>query len=156
MMKPFGDKGFNFQVNSGPQIMRAARQIIHFVLVLTILSTGLPVYQPGDANRDDRVDLADAILRVQGVARTAEQPAAFRDRLEEALITLSVVAGFKKVVKADRGQANQQNTSYVNILAINAACEPDTLPLAGMQAESAAHLYRSPALAPPTPPPLSA
>ena len=135
--------------------MRAARQIIHFVLVLTILSTGVPLYHAGDANRDNRVDLADAILRVQGLAQTAEQPAAFRESLEQALITLSVVAGFKKVVKADRGQAYQQNVSYINVLAISAGCEPDTLPLAGTPAESAACLYRSPTSAPLTPPPLS-
>lgn len=82
--------------------MRAFRNIIHILLVMAVLATGMPVYHPGDANRDDRVDLADAILRVQGVARTAEQPAAFRSRLEEALITLSAVAGFQKVMTADR------------------------------------------------------
>lgn len=85
--------------------MRALRNIIHLGLVLALLATGLPLYHPGDANRDDRVDLADAILRVQGVAGTADQPASFRDRMEDALITLSVVAGFGKVLKADRSFA---------------------------------------------------
>jgi hypothetical protein len=82
--------------------MRAFRNIIHILLVMAILSTGMPLYHPGDANRDDRVDLADAILRVQGVARTAEQPAAFRSRLEEALTTLTALAGFEKVMAMDR------------------------------------------------------
>ena len=80
--------------------MRAIRNILHFALILAILSTGMPLYHPGDANRDDRVDLADAILRVQGVARTAEQPADFKENLEDALITLTAVAGFSKVIKA--------------------------------------------------------
>jgi hypothetical protein len=134
--------------------MRAAKQVIHFMLVLAILSAGMPLYHPGDANRDDRVDLADAILRVQDLAQTAERPAAFRESLEDALITLSVVAGFQKVIKADRGQIHQQNTSHVNILAINSGCEPETLPPAGLFAEMAAFFYLSQAPTPPTPPPL--
>jgi hypothetical protein len=134
--------------------MRALRNILHFMLILAILSAGMPLYHPGDANRDDRVDLADAILRVQDLAQTAERPAAFRESLEDALITLSVVAGFQKVIKADRGQIHQQNTSHVNMLAINSGCEPETLPQVGMSAETAAFLYLSPASAPPTPPPL--
>ena len=105
MMRKLGGAGF-FKASTGyirdPKTMRAFRNIIHIMLAVAILSTGMPVYHPGDANRDDRVDLADAILSVQGVARTAEQPAAFRSRLEEALITLSAVAGFQKVMTVDR------------------------------------------------------
>lgn len=82
--------------------MRGLRNIIHIGLVLTLLAAGMPLYHAGDANRDERVDLADAILRVQGVAAIAEQPALFSDRMEDALITLSAVAGIGKVLKADR------------------------------------------------------
>lgn len=82
--------------------MRLFRNIVHMGLVLAILSTGLPLYHPGDANRDERVDLADAILRVQGLVRSVEQPATFRSSMEDALITLSAMAGFGKILKADR------------------------------------------------------
>ncbi|MBU0652475.1 MAG: hypothetical protein KJ649_05405 [Proteobacteria bacterium] len=136
--------------------MRAIRNILHFALVLAILSTGMPLYHPGDANRDDRVDLADAILRVQGVARTAEQPAAFKENLEEALITLSVVAGFQKVIKADRGTASQPNIGGLNIWVPDAGREAEFLPSAWAPAQDGTFLYHSPALTPLTPPPLSA
>lgn len=136
--------------------MRSVRNIIHFALVLAILSAGMPLYHPGDANRDDRVDLADAILRVQDLAQTAERSVSIRESLEDALITLSVVAGFQKVIKADRGAIYKQNTSHVNILAINSGCQPETLPPAGLLAEKATFLYLSPATPPPTPPPLCA
>lgn len=136
--------------------MRTFRIIIHSVLVVAMLVAGLPLYyQPGDANRDDRVDLADAILRVQGVARTAEEPAQFRDSLEGALITLSAVAGFTKAIKADRGAASQQNINHLTIFAFNAGYDPELMPVNMHSAEHRAFFYRSPALAPLTPPPLS-
>ncbi|OIP89500.1 MAG: hypothetical protein COS57_12525 [Syntrophobacterales bacterium CG03_land_8_20_14_0_80_58_14] len=136
--------------------MQAIRNILHFALILAILSTGLPFYHTGDANRDDRVDLADAILRVQGVARTAEQPAAFKENLEDALITLSAVAGVRKVIKADRGQAAQPNVGGLTVWVPNAGREAEFLPSAWAPAQDGAFLYRSPALTPLTPPPLSA
>lgn len=136
--------------------MRAIRNILHFALILAILSTGMPLYHAGDANRDDRVDLADAILRVQGVARTAEQPAAFRENLEEALITLFAVAGVNKAIKADRGQAAQPNVGGLNVWISDAGREAPILPSAWVPARDGALLYHSPALTPLTPPPLSA
>ena len=135
--------------------MRAIRNILYFALILAILSTGLPLYHAGDANRDDRVDLADAILRVQGVAQSVEQPAAFQVNLEEALITLSVVSGVKKVIKADRGQATQPNVSGLNVWVLDAGREAEFLPSAWLSAQDGTFLYHSPALAPLTPPPLS-
>jgi hypothetical protein len=136
--------------------MRAIRNILHFALILAILSTGIPVYHPGDANRDDRVDLADAILRVQGVARTAEQPADFKENLEDALITLTAVAGFSKVIKADRGVANQPNVGGLTVWVPESGRVTVFLPSAWAPAQNGVFLYHSPALAPLTPPPLSA
>jgi hypothetical protein len=123
------------------------------MLILAILSTGLPFYHPGDANRDERVDLADAILRVQGVAQSVEHPAAFRSNLEDALITLSVVSGFQKVIKADRGQASQPNVSGLNVWVLDAGRGAEFLPSAWVPAQDGTFLYGSPALAPLTPPP---
>jgi hypothetical protein len=136
--------------------MRAIRNILHFALILAILSTGLPVHQSGDANRDDRVDLADAILRVQGVVRTAEQPATFKENLEEALITLTAVAGFSKVIKADRGTASQPNVGGLVVWVPESGRETVFLPSARVPVQDGTFLYCSLALAPLTPPPLSA
>lgn len=132
--------------------MRALKNITHLLLVLAILSTGLPLYHAGDANRDERVDLADAILRVQGVVRTAEQPAAFRANLEDALITLSVVSGFQKVIKADRGQSNP-NPSGTPVFGPFSLAETGILPVAAMPRTDHSFLYQSIALKPISPPP---
>jgi hypothetical protein len=134
--------------------MRSLRNITHILLALAILSTGMPLYQPGDANRDARVDLADAILRVQGVAQTAEQPAAFRDNLEEALVTLSVVSGFRKVIKTGREQSSAANPCDTRISVSVSHGEPG-LPPAAAPPAGQSFLYQSIALAPLTPPPLS-
>jgi hypothetical protein len=128
--------------------MRAIRNILHFALILAILSTGIPVYHPGDANRDDR--------RVQGVARTAEQPADFKENLEDALITLTAVAGFGKVIKADRGTANQPNVGGLTVWVPESGRVTVFLPSAWAPTQNGVFLYHSPALAPLTPPPLSA
>jgi len=135
--------------------MRAIRNILNFALILAILATGVPLYHGGDANRDDRVDLADAILRVQGVARTAEQPAAFKENLAEALMTLSAVAGVNNVIKSDREQAAPSNVD-VTVWLPNAGNETEFQSYVGIPAPDGAFLYRSPALEPLTPPPLSA
>lgn len=136
--------------------MRAIRNILNFALILAILATGVPLYHGDDANRDDRVDLADAILRVQGVAKTAEQPSAFKENLEEALITLSAVAGVNKIIKADRGQAVQPNVGGLTVWILDAGREVELISYAGLPAQDGTFLYHSPALAPLTPPPLSA
>jgi hypothetical protein len=133
--------------------MRALKNITHLLLVLAILSTGLPFYHSGDANRDGEVDLADAILRVQGVAQSVEQPAAFRSNLEAALITLSVVSGFQKVIKADRGQSNPVNPFGTPVFGPLSLAETGILPVAAMPRTGHPFLYQSIALKPLSPPP---
>jgi hypothetical protein len=133
--------------------MRVFKNILHFMLVLAILSTGLPLYHPGDANRDERVDLADAILRVKGVAQSVEQPAAFRANLEEALITLTVVAGFRQAIKADRGQSNPANPLGTPVLGPLSLAGTWILPVAAMPRTGHTFLYQSIALKPLSPPP---
>jgi hypothetical protein len=134
--------------------MRAFRNITHILLALAILFTGLPLYQTGDANRDARVDLADAILRVQGVVLTADHPAAFRDNLEDAIVTLYVVSGFQKVIKAGREQGSQMNPCDTRISATVSQGEP-ILPPAATPPAGKSFLYQSISLAPLTPPPIS-
>ena len=136
--------------------MQALRRTIHIILVLAILSTGMPFYHPGDANRDGEVGLADAILRVRDFARTADNPGAFRDGVEDVLITIAAVAGFKKVIKSDREQGSQGNSFSAPVLSVVAGQYPEKLPL--MAASSFVEqifIYTSPVLTPLTPPPLS-
>ena len=132
--------------------MRVFKNILHFMLVLALLSAGLPLYHAGDANRDERVDLADAILRVQGVEKSVEQPAVFRANLEDALITLTSVAGFRKVIKADRGQSRSVNPFGTQVFGPLSVAETVILPVAAMPTGHS-FLYQSIALKPISPPP---
>ena len=79
--------------------------IISLFLALAILATGLPQYQRIDANHDTQVDLRDAIMHTQSVARSADDPLSFKSSVEDAIMTLNVVAGLKKVIKSDRSQS---------------------------------------------------
>jgi hypothetical protein len=133
--------------------MRGLRNVIHIGLILALLAAGMPLYQAGDANRDERVDLADAILRVQGVAAIAEQPALFFDRMEDALITLSAVAGFETLLKTDR------SVSATPVFSGEPYLIPDfERPVPRTEAAaigSGAWSYRSMTVAPDSPPPRS-
>lgn len=86
--------------------MKKIRNILHIVLMLAIVSAGLPVYHPIDINRDERVDLKDAILHVQYLATSAENPAAFGKGFENALFSMKVTAGLKAAIKADTKSGN--------------------------------------------------
>ena len=134
--------------------MRAFRYFIHITLTLAILSTGLPLYQPGDANRDARVDLADAILSVQGVAQTADRPASFLAHMEKALMTLSIVSGFRKAITTNREQQSRITPGDTRISASVFNGEP-VWPPAAMSPAGQRYIYQSIVLAPLTPPPLS-
>jgi hypothetical protein len=135
--------------------MRAVKNLIHVLLITAILVAGIPLHHQGDANRDDQVDLADAILRVQGVALTAEQPAVFRENLENALITLSAVAGFTKVIKADRGLGTRSGLYGTTVFGPVVYYESGPLSVAALPHCGRPFLYRSIDLAPQKPPPIS-
>ncbi len=79
--------------------MQARKNIIHIFLVLAMLTAGFPVYHPTDVNRDERTDLADAILQVRELAGVAENPQSFKQNLKEAVATLNVLSGFAKAIK---------------------------------------------------------
>lgn len=82
--------------------MKAARNIVSVILVLTMLVAGLPVYHPIDINRDNNIGLDDVILNVRDVARSAEDPAAFGSSIENAISSLQVTAGLKTVIKPSK------------------------------------------------------
>ena len=79
-----------------------------------ILSSGLPVFNPEDANRDSRVNLEDAILNVRDFARTADDIEAFSSELGKAIITLKVVAGLKTYYKPANDSNSSNTTNSLN------------------------------------------
>jgi hypothetical protein len=82
--------------------MRAARNIVSVILMLTIVAMGLPVYHSADINRDTNIGLDDVILSVRNLARSAEDPAVFSISIENAISALQVTAGLKTVIKPVR------------------------------------------------------
>ena len=98
--------------------MRIARPIFTSILVLMILSSGLPVFSPEDANRDSRVNLEDAILNVRDFARTADDIEAFSSELGKAIITLKVVAGLKTYYKPANDSTSSNFLSNLNLIYI--------------------------------------
>lgn len=134
--------------------MQALKNAIHIVLVLCMLATGLPLYLPGDANHDGEVGLADAILRVRDFAKTADNQVAFRRGMEDVLLAISVVAGFQKVIKSDRGTGSRENVNTVPIAVIQVNQNGEVIPLKSIIFSEQEYIYKSPDLTPLTPPPL--
>ena len=79
--------------------MYTTKYIISAILIITLLSSGLPLFSPEDANRDSSVTLEDVILHVRDLARSAENPMAFAVSMKKTLSTLYAVAGLKTVFK---------------------------------------------------------
>ena len=79
--------------------MHTVRHILTISLVLAILTSGLPLFSPEDANRDSTVDIRDAILSVKDFARTADNLSAFAANFENAVSALQALAGLKTVIK---------------------------------------------------------
>lgn len=79
--------------------MYTTKYIISAILIITLLSSGLPLFSPEDANRDSSVTLEDVILHVRDLARSAENPTAFAVSMKKTLSSLYAVAGLKTIIK---------------------------------------------------------
>lgn len=79
--------------------MHTTKHIISVVLIVTMLSSGLPLFSPEDANLDSSVTLEDVILHVRDLARSAENPETFTAGMKKTLSTLYAVAGLKTIIK---------------------------------------------------------
>ncbi|MBN2241151.1 MAG: hypothetical protein JW793_00570 [Acidobacteria bacterium] len=133
--------------------MRSLRSAFHIILILAILSTGLPLYHSGDVNRDGRVGLSDAVVSVrQLVNRAADDGVAFRDGMENILNSLSVTAGLKSVIRSAREPGSATSVVAMPALIMDGCRFEPLSPLAICPADPN-FLYQSPALAPLVPPP---
>ncbi len=134
--------------------MRAFRSIIHILLVLAILATGLPLYDSADVNRDGKVGLTDAIVSIrQLVDRAAADRAAFRDGMESTLNSLSVAAGLKTTIRTGRDPGQQAGGFAMPVLMTASDYQFGAFPPAALCAADRSLPYNSPALMPLDPPP---
>ncbi len=82
--------------------MKTYKNILVSILILAMLSTVLPLFSPRDADRNNRLDLRDAILNIQELARTIDNPAAFTTNIKKAISTLHAAAGLKTIIQQQR------------------------------------------------------
>lgn len=136
--------------------MRIIRILVHSLLLVAILSTGLPLSQPADMNRDGRTDLSDAIISVRELARTAVNGSAFREGVENALVTLSVAAGLKNMISKERDPGMGSPSSALPTFLIASPVQFTVFSTMVYGDLSHEFLYNSPALTPLAPPPRSA
>ncbi len=86
--------------------MKLFKNILVLILILAMLSTGLPLFSPQDADKNARLDLRDAVLNIQELARTIDNPTEFTTNIKKAISTLHAAAGLKTVIKPQRQTAS--------------------------------------------------
>lgn len=85
----------------GSNRMKTVRKIISGLVVAAIIAGGLPLFSPEDANRDNSVDLRDAILHMRALAQTADGTGVFPEAMVQTLSSMSALAGLNTVIKGD-------------------------------------------------------
>ncbi len=132
------------------------RRTVHILLILLLAASGMPLFGPGDVNRDGTVGLEDAIMGVKELAVTADEQACFRNGVENALSSLTIVAGLRTVIKAGddpAGSAGQLTFATPYLV----ACAGISLPEGcSTQVPDLSFTYHSTALTPQSPPPRTA
>jgi len=133
--------------------MRTAKQILTAIVALTLLSSGLPMFSPEDANRDKRVDLEDAILNLKDFAKTATSPDGFMLEAEKVISTLKVLAGVKSNIgPAEETKSKASSGSFALFYlptTIDSEMHSDTC----FVIKEPSFLYQSISAQPQTPPP---
>jgi hypothetical protein len=133
--------------------MRTTKHILSALLVFGLLTTGLPLTLPEDANHDKRVDLEDAILCIRDLLQTAEKPGSFSFEAEKAISALHQIADLKRSI-APVNETKSKPTSLAShafylVPSINTPYYvEDSFPLS-----EDCFLHESFSLKPPTPPP---
>jgi len=96
--------------------MRGIRYVIHLILIMALLASGLPPVISGDMNGDDKVGLADAVLSVRGFSMTAENPQHFTAQVEQVVNALHIAAGLKTAIKPLDSEKSVNKTVPLNHL----------------------------------------
>jgi hypothetical protein len=133
--------------------MQTARHILSALLVLGLLSSGLHLIGPEDANHDNRVDLEDAILCIRDFVQSAEAPFTFKSTIETAISVLRSVAGLKASIRPPKNtKATPSSISPCGqylLPSVNNAFHLDF----SFLVDEHLFFYESLSVKPPTPPP---
>jgi len=102
--------------------MKAARHLVTAVLIIVLLSSGIPLFAPEDTNKNSVIDLGDAILSIRDFVRSADNPETFTSNIERTLTTLHIAAGMKTVIKASRGEKSLNSALSFNLPYLASSC----------------------------------
>jgi len=133
--------------------MRVAGHILTILLVFGLLASGLPLKSAEDINRDNRLDLEDAILCIRDLVRTAEEPGSFAFEMETVFTVLDHVAGVKRSIRPVNEEkskpASLNSSGFCLVPSVNGPSRVEnSFPLV-----EPCSLYESFSLEPATPPP---
>jgi hypothetical protein len=133
--------------------MQSARHILTVLLLFGLLASGLPLKSAEDANRDNRVDLADAILCIRDFVRTAEEPGSFAFEVETVFTVLNHVAGLKRSIRpASEEKSKPVSLTLSGFYLVSSVDKPFRVDNSFLLAEQGVH-HESLSLEPTTPPP---
>lgn len=136
--------------------MPTVRHILSILLVLGLLSSGVPLTLPGDANHDKRLDLEDAILCIRDLVQSAEAPGPFAFEAETAISVLNHVAGLKRSIRpVNEEKSKSASLTSSGFYLVPSVDKPSRVGNSFPMAEQSS-LYQSLSLEPTTPPPIRA
>ncbi len=133
--------------------MRTAKQILTAIVALTLLSSGLPMFSPEDANRDKKVDLEDAILNIRDFAKTADSPDGFMLQAEKIISTLNVLAGVKSNIGPAEETKSKASSASFHLFYLPTTIDSGFCPVTCFVSKDPSFLYQSISTKPQTPPP---
>ena len=137
--------------------MNLLKNTISYLLILVIISSGIPIYLVEDATHDGVIDLEDAILQVQDFTESAESTISFSLHLEKMVSTLSSIAGLKTLINPNKEDKSSQKSASI-VVPLDTISNSFTIhfphDLTGTK-KYPKHLiiYESKSFAPTTPPP---
>ena len=133
--------------------MQTGRHILSVVLILSILTAGLPIFIPEDANRDSTIDIRDAILGVKSFAGTADSPVAFTANFGKAVSALQMVAGLKTVIKRADDATSATAQSCLDLPYLISLFDFSIIPAVCFKTVGQPFYYQSILFSPSSPPP---
>ena len=136
--------------------MPMTRKFIITATIVALLASGFPVFNPGDADHDQTVDLRDAVLQAMAFARTADtahSPGEFQDGMTGVLAALKSAAGLNTVLKTENPDICKSGSTGLDApFFISADHFDPSLADASVLTDPSSR-FRSVSIPPPLPPP---
>lgn len=93
--------------------MKIIRHILTFMLIISLLASGLQRFVPEDSDRNGRIDLSDAVLSAKSFAKASQN---FKQNFGKMVSAMYVAAGLKTVIQANDVSATAFSSDIVFLL----------------------------------------